>query len=102
MTCVFLACLYLSVGTADMIHHGTPPAGYYSTVDINDIQNPYGIAEVGWSRAFGKWDIEAAARHISSLAIDAHYGDFNHQYGQNTLEVRVRWFPFRQVGARSE
>jgi hypothetical protein len=95
VSCIFWACLYLSAGLADMAVHPSSPPGSYLIYDINQVRSPYGVAELGWSRALGKWDFEAAARHMSSLAVDAHYGDFSHQYGINTFEVRARWFPFR-------
>lgn len=96
MNCIFWACLYLSGGIADAGHHATAPVGSYYAFDINDVRNPYGIAEIGWSNSYGRWNFEIAARHISSLAVDVNYGDFKHQFGMNTAEVRVRWFPFRR------
>jgi hypothetical protein len=90
-----LAGLYLQAGIADMSGHTPPPVGAVRPFNINIVENPYGVAEVGWSVSRGKLDFEVAARHMSSLSIDYRYGDFHHQYGTNTFEARVRWYPWR-------
>lgn len=76
-----------------MLPHPATPPGEYWYYDINDIVNPYGIAEIGWSAERGKFTFELAARHISSLGVDFTANEMN--MGQNTIETRVRWFPWR-------
>jgi hypothetical protein len=78
-------CLYLSAGMAYMLPHPSDPMGYWLR-DINQIVNPYGTLEIGWHKDFGQFALEMAARHASSMPA----ADF----GQNTLEFRVRFYPF--------
>lgn len=97
MSCL-LTCFYIALGLADIPDKPpTLPVGDYYRFNINDVRNPYGTAEIGWSVNRGKWDFELAARHMSSLAIDYEYGDFHHQYGINTVEARVRWYPWKKT-----
>ena len=91
----WLACLYLSGGLAVMGSHHADVPGQYWLYDYNRVENPFGVAEIGWSRQLGRWDFEIAARHISSIAVDIHAGGFQDQYGTNTFEARLRWYPWR-------
>lgn len=93
MTQWLLCCLYLSGGTAYMFPHADAPPGQYWRYDINDIVSPYGIAEAGWSKELGHFTFELAGRHISSLGVDF---SGEHNLGQNTIEARVKWFPWRK------
>lgn len=85
-----LAALYLQVGLA-ADHSVSPPTGRYSywAYDLNVVRNPYGIAEVGIetdpSRSL---QLQLALRHVSSLPARDH--------GINSMEVRLKWKPFRQ------
>lgn len=92
--CNFLACLYLSAGAAVMQGHPTLPPDTYYRYDINDVRNPYGIAEIGYAQTLGRWSFEVAARHQSSLGVDYACHCFNEQRGSNQIEVRVRLYPF--------
>lgn len=95
MMCL-ITCLYLSLGAASMAHPGDAPDAGYWYHDISRPVNPYGTAELGWSvPILANLELEVAARHMSSLGIDWRYGDFNHQFGTNTGEIRLRWYPFR-------
>ena len=93
--CAWLSCLYISLGMAAMPHHYAAPPGEWWSYVPNEQANPYGVAEIGWSRAVGPLEWTAAARHMSSLAVDWRYRDFNHNSGINTFEARVTWRPFR-------
>ena len=94
MSCL-LACLYLAGGLAYMLPHGPAnPPFQYLLFDVNDIENPYGSFELGWSAKLARSvAVEVAARHLSSLAVDTRYG-FGEQWGQNTVELRLRWYPW--------
>jgi hypothetical protein len=90
-----IAAFYLQGGVAYMVPSPTPscvarPICYYLT-DINRVYNPYGNLEVGLE--FGGDDDNMpftytfALRHESSIpAAD---------YGQNTVEFRIKYHPFR-------
>jgi hypothetical protein len=95
MSCL-LTCFYLQLGLAAMGTHPAAPGQTFWLYDINRVENPYGTAELGWSIPYGKWSFELAARHVSSIAVDIHARSFDAQWGTNTVEVRVRWQPWRQ------
>ena len=70
--------------------HTPAPQGYghtYWLYDITSVHEPYGVLEGGYSRSFGRFTLEFAGRHESSIPV----ADF----GQNSLEIRVKWFPWR-------
>lgn len=85
----FLAGIYLSIG---MAYVGQSPAptcptcGWYH--DITQVENPYGVAELGWSKQWDQSSIDIALRHESSLATTK-------DHGLNSVEIRFRWNPFR-------
>lgn len=90
-------CVYLSVGSAWMAHNPPAPPGEYWLHNINQVENPYGIAEAGWEYPLTDGlSITVAVRHLSSLGIDWDSSCFCRQYGINTAEMRMRWFPFRK------
>jgi len=84
-----LCCLYLATGLSYMAHTPSPmPYGsHWWYYDITHVRDPYGVVEGGYSRSFGRFALEFAARHESSIPA----ADF----GQNTLEMRIRWYPWR-------
>lgn len=83
-----LCCLFIQGGFAGMMQPFHAPPGRYWTFDINRVENPYGIVELGYSRPIGKrWDFQFDLRHDSSIPAN--------DQGQNTAEVALRWYPFR-------
>jgi len=85
----FLAGIYLTIGGAFAAHTQAPPCdtcGWYH--DITIVENPFGVAELGWSRQWDQSSIDVALRHESSLAT-------RKDKGFNSVEVRLRWYPFR-------
>lgn len=81
-----LCCLYLSTGLSYMFQNPYPSAFAYWRYDIAQVKNPYGVLEVGWHKDFGPIALEFAGRHESSIPVN--------DFGQNTLELRLRWYPF--------
>lgn len=85
----FLAGIYLSLGMAYAEHAPAPPCadcGWY--YDITRVENPYGIAEIGWTKEWDQSSIDVALRHESSVAT-------RKDRGFNSIEVRFRWNPFK-------
>lgn len=89
MLAKLLCCLYVQLGTAFMAGNPLPPPGVaFWEYDINDVVNPYGTAEIGIDYPVSqKFEFEAALRHISSLPAK--------DFGVNSAEIRIRWYPFR-------
>ena len=84
----FLAGIYLSGGLAVMGGTTTPPPNCYWRFDVNEVRNPYGALAVGWSTdPERRWSAGLEFRHISSVPV--------HDGGQNTIELRATWRPFR-------
>jgi len=82
-------CLYLSAGLSYMAHTPAPePYGaHYWLYDVSQVRDPYGVAEIGYHRDYGHFALELASRHDSSIPA--------RDFGQNSLEVRLRWYPGR-------
>lgn len=85
-----LCCLYLAGGIAYLDH--TPAPGPYHwrywRYDVTQVNDPYGVAELGYAKEWGrKLLLELAARHESSIPVN--------DFGQNSLEFRVRFYPWR-------
>ena len=86
-----LAALYLQAGAAYMLPHGSPQSyGWeYWRFDITEVRNPYGSLEVGFETD--------QDRHLSGSLSFRHLSSMTRgqDFGQNTVEVRVKWKPFR-------
>lgn len=83
-----LAGLYISLGAAYAGQTPAPPCptcGWY--YDITRVRNPYGIVELGWTHESGKFAVDIAARHESSIPAGDH--------GLNSAEVRLKWMPWK-------
>lgn len=52
-------------------------------------QNPYGSVAIGYVVDFPTAQLSLEARHTSSLALED-------DKGINSLQLRLRWFPFRR------
>jgi hypothetical protein len=90
-------CLYIALGSAYMLPNPTPQSyGFeFWRYDRTQIANPYGVIELGFEYPVThSLELEIAGRHISSLGVDWHYG-WDEQWGENTAELRLRWYPFR-------
>lgn len=85
--CFTLAGIHLDGGLAMMANHPAPPPGCTWIYDLNKIDNPYGIAAVGYSIEFKhlQWDIQF--RHQSSIAT-------GQDMGENTTVLSFSWHPW--------
>lgn len=85
-------CLYVQLGLAGMQPHPRPPPpDTFWKWDITQVVNPYGTVEIGLDEALNRrLDLEIALRHISSIPVN--------DFGSNTAEIRLRYYPFREGG----
>ena len=68
-------------------HRLPPPPLNYWAYDITEVRNPYGAIEAGWAVPFRSGEVIVQARHMSSIGVN--------DFGMNSLEVAVRWRPFK-------
>lgn len=84
-----LLALYLQGGVAVYKPLDAPTRFDYWAHDINVTSNPYGTLELGLQTDYSSnLHFEIAARHASSIAT-------REDHGINSLEIRVRYSPFR-------